>query len=211
MDEQGVTELSEAAQTKPTVPLWPLWLCVHLAIVYGIVHVCTPWLAGWIHGKALPFLQYPTSSSGFQFLFSHLFALSFFPALIAAAANAKFKHRAAEWIWTVPTAILIYKLLTFPSASSVLAQRASWPAFHHYFGGGFLIPSTNNWKDFWMLVGTSDDTARGLDQLNFTAPFYAGIAYSMATWTVIRTDLSRKLADALKGWEERRFGTPQAQ
>jgi hypothetical protein len=106
---------------------------------------------------------------------------------------------------------LIYKLLTFPSASSVLAQRASWPAFHHYFGGGFLIPSTNNWKDFWMLVGTSDDTARGLDQLNFTAPFYAGIAYSMATWTVIRTDLSRKLADALNGWEERRFGTPQAQ
>jgi hypothetical protein len=183
-----------------------LWFGVHLGAVYLIVHFCTPWLAGWVRWKVLPFLQQPTtSSSGTEFLFSHIFALSFFPALAAGMITSKWKHRSAEWVWVVPTSILFYKLLAFPSVASVLGQNESWPAFHHYFGGGFLLPQTNNWKDFWTVVG-SNGAARLFDQLNFTAPFYAGIAYSMATCTAIRTDLTRKLSNALKDWEERRFG-----
>jgi len=185
---------------------------VHLTAVYVIVNFCTPWLAGWTRGRLLPFLGHPTSSGGLEFLFTHIFAFSFFPALLAGMNNEKFKHRAAEFVWLVPTAILTYKVLTFTSTTLVFAQNGSWPAFHHYFGGGFLIPHTNNWKDFWTVVGSNGDAPRGMDQLKFTAPFYAGVAYSVAAWTAIRANMSRRVSDALKDWKDRKFGkVPQPQ
>jgi hypothetical protein len=188
-----------------------LWLSLHLGAVYAIVTFCTPWLAGWTRGKLLPFLQHPTSSGGLEFLFSHMFAFSFFPALLTGMVNGKFKHRVAEFVWLIPAAVLAYKLVTFPSASSVLVQNESWSAFHHYFGGGFMIPQSSNWRDFWAAVSSNgDDAIRGMDQFKFTAPFYAGVAYSLAAWIAIRTDLSRRASEALKNWEERKFGhTPQ--
>jgi hypothetical protein len=92
--KQEATELSQASATGG--PLQVLWFFVHLAVIYLIVHFCTPWLAGWVRGNLLPFLQQPTSSDPLEFLFSHLFAFSFFPALLAGAANAKFRHGSAE-------------------------------------------------------------------------------------------------------------------
>ena len=205
--KQEATELSQASATG--APLQVLWFFVHLAMIYLIVHFCTPWLAGWVRGNLLPFLQQPTSSAPLEFLFSHLFAFSFFPALLAGAANAKFRHGSAEWVWLIPAVILIYKLVTFSSATSVLAHNASWPAFHHYFSGNFSIPRprATDWKDFWILMARNNDATRGVDQLNFTAPFYAAVAYSAATWIAVRTNVTRKAQDALKDWEERRFGS----
>jgi hypothetical protein len=55
-------------------------------------------------------------------------------------------------------------------------------------------------------MAQNNDATRGVDQLNFTAPFYAAVAYSAATWIAIRKNLTSKVKDALKGWEERRFG-----
>jgi len=170
-DTEQAQELSrEEAGVHGTGSWQVLWFFVHLTAVYVIVNFCTPWLAGWTRGRLLPFLGHPTSSGGLEFLFTHIFAFSFFPALLAGMNNEKFKHRAAEFVWLVPTAILTYKVLTFTSTTLVFAQNGSWPAFHHYFGGGFLIPHTNNWKDFWTVVGSNGDAPRGMDQLKFTAP-----------------------------------------
>ena len=47
---------------------------------------------------------------------------------------------------------------------------------------------------------------RGTAQLQFTAPFYAGIAYSTAVYLGRRTDINRKLTDRIKKWEATRFG-----
>lgn len=46
---------------------------------------------------------------------------------------------------------------------------------------------------------------RGMAQMLYTAPFYAGIAYSIAAWIGRRTDLNRRLAAKVKLWEESRF------
>jgi hypothetical protein len=117
-----------------------LWFLPHLAAVYIIVNSFTPWLAGWTRGKLLPLLQIPsTSSSQFEFLFTHLFAFSFIPAFLGGFTNVRFKHRAAEFVWVVPAVILAYKLATFSASTSVLASQSS-SAFHQYFEGGFLIP-----------------------------------------------------------------------
>jgi len=168
-----------------------LWFLVHLAAVYALVRFCTPWLSGWTARKVLPLLQYPTPLGPFQFFFSHLFGFSFFPAFLLGLIKSRFKHRAAQFIWLVPTVILAYKFVTFPTQSVFESQFSA--AFHQYFAGGFLFPGSwalSDMKDFG-----SPDILRGLAQIEFTAPFYAGVGYSIAAWMGCRTDLSRKVAE----------------
>jgi hypothetical protein len=160
--------------------------------------------AAWIYGTMLPLLQHPTSSSRLEFFFSHMFAFSFNPAFAGGLGNARFKHKAAEFVWIVPTVILICKFLTFP-ASSVF-QRQFSAALHQYFGGGFLIPGARDWHEFFSMAGSSYDMGRGMAQYQFTAPFYAGVGYSVAAWIGRRTELGGKVAVRVKQWEQSRFG-----
>ncbi len=89
-------------------------------------------------GKTAAILQHPTSSGRFEFLFSHILAFSFIPTFLFGMINAKFKHKAAQFVWFVPAAILAYEFATFPTTS--VFQSHFPAAFHQYFGGGFLIP-----------------------------------------------------------------------
>ena len=79
---------------------------LHLAAIYAIAAFGTLQLAAWTKNTLLPFLQHPTSSSSFQFLFSHLFAFSFIPAFLIGLANARFKHTVAQYAWFVPAVVL---------------------------------------------------------------------------------------------------------
>ena len=184
-----------------------LWFSLHLAAVYVLVKFCTPWFAGWVNRTLLPFFGFATSSSGLGLLFSHLFAFAFVPAFIAGLVNAKFKHRAAEFVWIVPAVVLVYEIIAFQGTSSVL-DHDRFLAFHYYFGSTFLLPDSHGWgsKTYWDAVRTSSDVVRALAQMKFTAPFYAGIAYSLASWIGIRTELSRRVGEGVSRWEERRFG-----
>jgi hypothetical protein len=166
--------------TKPLTYAWQLILFLaHLAVVYLLVNFCVPRLAGWTNAKLIPTLtQHPQSRSGYEFLFSHIFLLSAIPAFITGLVNAKFRHKAAEFVWIVPTVILLYQIVTFPSQSVLHSQFSA--VLHEYFGGGFSIPEFRSWKEFWQLTAWNRDMARGMEQLKFTAPFYAGIIYSLS-------------------------------
>lgn len=186
-----------------------LWFLLHLAAVYAIVNMITPRLAGWTRGTLPPLLHRPSSSGSFEFFYSHLFAVSFIPAFLTGLVNAKLRHKATQFVWIVPVVILTYKVLTFP-APSVLQSRVA-AAFHEYFGGGFIIPEFNNWREFWSIVGTNADMTRGMEQVRYTAPFYAGASYSLAAWLGRRAQLSRRATLAVKRWERFRFGHPAQQ
>ncbi len=201
--EQGVP--SEDKPVGYTAGGWQiLWFLLHLTAVYAIVKFFTPWLAGWTRGTVLPLLQHPTSSSRFEFLYSHILALSFVPAFFAGLINARFRHKAAQFVWLVPTVILAYKFATFPAPSVLQSQFAA--AFHQYFGGGFVIGEFRNWREFWNIVESNSDMMRGMAQMQYTAPFYAGVAYSIAAWIGRRTELNRRFADKVGAWERSRFG-----
>ena len=74
--------------SKAAIIGWQLARFVlHLAAVYAIAGY-GPRLAGWTRNVVLPLIQRPTSSSSFEFLFSHIFAFSFVPALFAGLTNA---------------------------------------------------------------------------------------------------------------------------
>lgn len=182
---------------------------LHLAAVYVIVKFSTPWLAGFTRNTLLPILQQPTSSSStIEFLFSHIFLFSFGPAFLVGLINARFKHRVAEFVWLVPTVVLAYKFFTYSTGASVL-EGESWTvlsAFHQYFGGGFIVPDYRNWEEFWRIVASAPDMMRGMAQLTFTVPFYAGVGYSVAAWIGLRTELDRKIVEKVNTWEKWKFG-----
>jgi hypothetical protein len=109
----------------------------------------------------------------------------------------------------VPALVLVFELIAFQGTSSVLDQNR-FSAFHYYFGSTFLFPDahTYGWgsKAYWEAVGSSPDVGRALAQLKFTAPLYASLAYSLASWLGIRTELSQRVGEAVNRWEEQRFG-----
>ena len=208
MDTTAKTSLSETTPTPLTAVGWNvLWFLSHLAVVYLVVNLLTPWLAGWVQGFLLPKLGFPKSVSQLEVLFSHLLVLSFVPAFATGLVNVRFRQKVVAYVWLVPSLILAYKLLTFPTAS-VLQSHAS-AAFHHYFGGGFLIPEYRNWQEFWSIATSSAVMERGMAQLHFTAPFYAGLAYSIAGWIGARIDFHRKVKTKVAEWETAKVGPRQ--
>jgi len=202
---EGQVRSHGGAAGKTAVLLQIVWFLLHLVAVYAIVKFCTAWLAGWTRGTLFPLLQIrTTSSSHFEFLFSHLLAFSFLPAFLVGLINSRFKHKVAQFVWLVPAVILAYKLAIFPAPSVLQGQFSA--AFHQYFGGGFVIREFRDWHDFWSIVDSNRDMTRGMAQLTFTAPFYAGVGYSVAAWIGRRTELNRRVAERVKSWEESRFG-----
>ena len=201
---------AEIIRGRKITPGWEfLWFFLHLATVYLLVKFATPWLAGWTYGQVLPTLQIPTTSSVYEFEFSHVLTFSVGPALLTGLVNARFKPKSALWVWVVPTGVLVYKLATFSSSHSVLYTAPSSPIWHYSFGGEFLIPQFHSWRDFWTAAGSNPDMARGMAQLTFTAPFYAGLAYSLAAWLSMRWDLTGMVATKVEQLEESKFGSSQ--
>jgi hypothetical protein len=166
-----------------------LWFLLDLTAIYVLVNFATPWLAGWTRGTLLTVLQHPTSSSQFQFLFSHTFEFSFIPGLFLGFSNAMYRRKAAQFVWLVPAVILVYQFVVFPE--SVFQSRFA-AAFHQYLGCDFVIPEFRSWQEFATLISSNPDMTRGMDLLRFTAPFYAGVAYSLAAWVSRLPSLHRK-------------------
>ncbi|HYN15026.1 MAG TPA: hypothetical protein VES66_04460 [Terriglobales bacterium] len=174
--------------------------CVYLVALYG-----TAWLTARFRVWVLPLFDHEPVSS-FQFFYSHLLVFNFVSASIAALAYSRYRHRVACYVWIVPAAILAYKFLTFGivishSVFGTSVQKAGVyeSAFHHYFGGAFSIPEYYSYRELFAIAASNPDMQRGVDQYHFTAPFYAGAAYSMATYIAIRlrlpsiVDLFRRL------------------
>jgi hypothetical protein len=169
---------------------------LHVVAVYLIAHFSCPWLSGEIYAWR-PVFGFRSPVSRFEFLFSHIFAFTVIPGILAGMASARFRHRVAEFVWIVPAVLMIYKLLTF--RTSILRGNRFLAAFHYYFGGGFSIPEFHNYRELFTQVARSYDGARGMDQLSFTGFLYAGIVYSLTAFFARRKDLRSSIAASLRG------------
>ncbi|PYY00985.1 MAG: hypothetical protein DMG64_06035 [Acidobacteria bacterium] len=177
---------------------------LHEAAVYVIASFCIGILGGWVW-SVLPFFNFPRSGSSLQFLYNHLFVLSVVPAFLTGLLNARFRHSVAQFVWVLPAILLAYRLITFPEKASVLAPGA-WPAFHYYFGGGFLIGEYHSWREFYEIIFSSNpDISRAFAQQRLTAPFYAGIAYSFSIWWGLRRGRIASILQAVRDREIRGF------
>jgi hypothetical protein len=86
----------------------------------------------------------------------------FLPAVVGKQIAGRRSRSPATWVWIIPAAILLYDILQFrASSSSVFGPSTS--VLGYFFGTDSLVGS-------W---------ARMRAQMVVTAPFYAGVAYSL--------------------------------
>jgi hypothetical protein len=175
---------------------------MHLAVVYLVANFLVLWLIGQFHDRILPLLGMSPDASRFQFAFNHLLLFGVVCGLCSGIIVAGYNHRAAQFVWAVPAAILAFKFITFPS--SLFANHVSL-AFHHYLAGGFLIPEFHSYRE--MFAGWSPDYERGLDQVRFTLPVYVSTAYGCASWAGARLGIRLPLRPLL-GLPPHRLGGP---
>jgi hypothetical protein len=146
-------------------------------------------LAYWTRYAILPLFRWDPHGIGFyQFLMSHLFVLTFVPAFLVSLANARLRHYVARFVWIVPVTIFTYNFVfSTPTIYPTMPLQSDFGlAFHHWFGGG---SGPDNAIMSWRLY----------HQFNFTAPFYAGIAYSLGAWLAMSVRLP-KLEALLRKW-----------
>ena len=163
-------------------------LAVHTLVVYALAVEVSPMLVGRWFAWVLPAFQYHNTSAPRDWFLQHLELATIVPALIAGYVNlARFlpavvggqvkgakREPAAEWVWLVPTFVLAYKMSQYHASSSVLSVGSD-SAFKYFFEIERQMPRLAD-----ILSGNrAVDPARVLAQMLVTAPFYAGIAYTV--------------------------------
>lgn len=145
-------------------------LSLHTLTVYvWAIHV-GPWLVGrWLAWGA-PILWRSAVVPPGDWYLQHLELVSIVPASIIGYIVARRPESVATWAWIVPSLMLVYRMLRYHSASSVLAN-APISAISYFFDIQQSMPTMANLA--------ASDPVRILAQMTITAPFYAGVAYSL--------------------------------
>jgi hypothetical protein len=156
---------------KGNAPLVFVLFAAHTLSVYLCAVRLSPWLVGRWFAWIVPVIHVsPGAAAGSWYLW-HLEWITIVPALAAGyVATRTISQVSAIWAWSIPAIVLSYKLLVFPASYSVLSGTLMSP-LRYYFDIQRVMPNRANFL--------SIDSARVLAQMTVTAPFYAGVAYSL--------------------------------
>ena len=146
----------------------------HTLSVYLCSLHLSPWLAGEWFRRIAPMLSKSNgeiSVPAGDWYLQHLFWITVLPALMISAVGAwVIAYKAISWVWVLPATVLIYKMLVFKESYSVLTGPSISP-LRYYFEVQSVMPTESNFLTV--------DTRRVLAQMTITAPFFAGVAYSL--------------------------------
>jgi hypothetical protein len=158
---------------------------LHLAAVYAIARICTPWLLQVTHDYILPWLTGRPPRVGLQFFFAHQFAFSIVPGLIAGFFTTKLlHHRMVRFVWVIPVVVLaVVFVFTAPGMYPTMILQSDFrTAFHSFFGGDCTLPEYATYSELWK------DTPKVFEMLfmyrrfRIVVPAYVGVAYSFGAW-----------------------------
>lgn len=154
----------------PKMPLGRFALFIlHSLAVYFIALRMAPWIIGRWFAWILPATGTATAVSSADWYLQHLIVVTALPALIVGGLADR--HRfSAVFAWIVPTVVLAYKMLRFTPAHSVLGSSSA-SVFSYFFGELHGMPTFTDL--------TAGDPVRIFTQMFVTAPFIAGVAYSL--------------------------------
>ena len=171
--------------SSPSPIMWMGLFALNTVTVYVCANHVSPMLVGRWFAWVGPVVGAPVSGSPGDWYLKHLEVMTIVPALIAGyfdlprflpaivgrQISRRFSGSVATWAWVVPVGLLIYRMLTFNSPSSVLFG-SSMSAFRYFFDIQQTMPDIVRGE-------FGSDPVRLLKQMTLTAPFYAGIAYSL--------------------------------
>ena len=157
---------------------------LHTYVVYFCAMHLSQWLVFHWFGWVAPILQISTSIPATDWYLQHFELATILPALLVGYINVarffpatvrSYLHEGqsgsiAAWAWSVPTVVLIYRMLMYHPPSSVLLGT-SVTAIEYFFDIQKVMPTLAN--------PLASDPVRVLAQMSITAPFYAGVAYSL--------------------------------
>lgn len=161
---------------------------LHTYIAYTCAMHISPWLVFHWFGWIAPILQISISIPATDWLLQHFELATILPALVIGYINVtrffpaiarSYLHEGrsgsiATWAWSVPTVVLLYRMLMYHAPSSVLFGT-SVTAIGYFFDIQKVAPTFTN--------PLASDPVRVLAQISITAPFYAGVAYSLGALT----------------------------
>ena len=159
---------------------------MHTVTVYICAVRVSPWLVGRWFGWVMPLLRLSAVTPAADWYLRHLELISIVPGLVAGYLVARKPDSVATWAWGLPAAVLAYKMLQYQAPSSVLSGTTLMSAFKYYFEIERVMPT--------MRYATPSDPVRVLSQMTVTAPFYAGVAYSLGGWLSKREFLTKLLS-----------------
>jgi len=141
------------------------FLVLQVVLVYVCAISTFPWLGRWFAWVVEP----SNSIAPSDWFLRHLEVVCILPALALGYALVQ-ANSLAVWTGVVPTLVLGYRLISFSGLqhSSVLYASAPTTGSFRYF---FDVRQALLWG--------AGDPVRVLAQMTVTAPFYAGIGYSL--------------------------------
>jgi hypothetical protein len=156
---------------------------LHTYVAYSCaMHVSQRLVFYWF-GWVAPILHVPSIVPATDWYLKHFELMTILPALVIGYVNVarilpdvvrnfmyEEQHSIATWAWTFPTFVLLYKMLEYHVPSSVLFG-GSMTAMKYFFEIQTVMPTLQN--------PLASDPVRVGEQMLVTAPFYAGIAYSL--------------------------------
>lgn len=179
------TAVPDAAESKSLFG-YIVAFSIHSAVVYGCAIRLSPWLVyhwfGWIAPLLHVSINVPAGDwpAGDWYL-QHLELVTIVPALIIGYINvtrfvpvsAKVARSGsvATWAWTIPAIVISCKILLYHHAQSSVLYSSSTTAIEYVFDILRRMPTRTN--------PFASDAIRVLAQMMVTAPFYAGLAYSL--------------------------------
>jgi hypothetical protein len=143
------------------------------AVYLSAVHI-SPWLVSRWFAYVAPLLHVYIAIPPGDWYLRHFEIVTVVPAVLAGYIVARSPASVATWAWGLPSLVLLYQMVQYHEPSSVLVG-SPMSAVRYFFDIQRSMPSIGN--------PTANDPARALAQLLTTAPFYAGVAYSLGAWS----------------------------
>lgn len=120
----------------------------------------------------------------------HLELITIVPAALAGYINVRRPTSPATWSWLIPGVVLGYEVLWYVNnSSSALVHTSIVTGLAYFFRIERVMPSSAD--------PFAGNVVRVLKQMMATAPFYAGLAYSLGALCSKR-GFVRRLREALK-------------
>jgi hypothetical protein len=157
---------------------------LHTLIVYYCALRLSPWLVFHWFGWIAPILQTSISIPATDWYLQHFELATILPAVVIGYVNVvrfspatvrSYLHEGrsgsiAPWAWSVPTVVLLFRMLMYHAPPSVLFGTPL-TAVRYFFDIQKVMPTFSN--------PLASDPVRVWAQMSITAPFYSGVAYSM--------------------------------
>jgi hypothetical protein len=156
---------------------------LHTYVAYCCAMHLSEWLVFHCFGWVAPILHVSIDIPATDWYLQHFELMTILPALLVGYLNVarilpsivrnfmhEGQHSISTWAWIFPTMMLLYRMLEYHAPSSVLLG-SSMTAMKYFFEIQTAMPTWQN--------PLASDPVRVWAQMSVTAPFYAGVAYSL--------------------------------